>query len=110
MNFIRRYKEPKITVIPSSFISDWRWFRKEVIKQMDDPLFERLRGVRGFAYDEENNEIVLGDDEEPTVEMLAQGLCHEYLHFLFTKIWKKPSLSDALDDIRKKHPELATII
>jgi len=114
----KRVKEPKVTVNPSYWLSDWRVVKDVIrslkentlLKQVPEEVWDFFSGVEGCSYDTNPNEIVLGGDSEPSIEALTHALSHEYLHFLFTKKWNDKKLSDALDDIRFKHPELATII
>jgi len=102
--------EPTVTVISRDYYFSWRCLRNIVPRQLTQEFNEAFKGVRGSYYDYFYHEIVLGDDTEPSIEILSHTLSHEYLHHLFSVKWNDKELSDALDKIRYSNLEIALLI
>jgi len=101
--------EPKVTVISRDYYYSWRCLRNIVPRQLTQEFNEAFKGVRGSYYDYFYHEIVLGDDTEPSIEILSHTLSHEYLHHLFSVNWNDRELSEALDRIRYRNLEIALL-
>lgn len=101
--------EPMVTVKPCSCAESAASL--SLILNKGKTEFQRLR-EKGFnlsCYCHSHNLIVLIDDTEETVEQTVRTLMHEHLHYLLKKFFGS-EISNTLDNMRRRHPDLASQI